>query len=91
MKKIIKVLNYRVIVEPDQRTGTGEACFFVYCPKLDVADEGDTIEEALASIKEAIELKLEVMSDEGETIPMEKEDVMFTSVSIPMSHGFNFT
>ena len=90
MKKKAKVLNYRVIVEPDERTGTGEPCFFVYCPKLDIADEGDTIDEALVNIKEAIELKLELMADEGQDVPMERADVMFTSVSIPTSREFNF-
>ena len=54
-----KVLNYRVIVEPDVRTGSGKPCFCAYCPTLGVADDGDTIDEALTNIKEGMELYLE--------------------------------
>lgn len=95
MKKNTKVLNYRVIVEPDERTGTGEPCFFSYCPKLDIADEGDTIEQALANIKEAIELYVETMIADGAELPTEKVGAMLTSVSISMSsnlsgRGYNF-
>jgi len=90
MKKKMVVLNYKVIVEPDERVGTGELCYYAYCPKLDIADDGDTINDALANIKEAIELKLEFMADMGEEVPMERDDVMFTSVSIPTSREFNF-
>lgn len=49
------VLNYRVIVEPDTQTGTGKPGFTALCPTLGVADDGDTIEEALTNVKGAIE------------------------------------
>ena len=49
------VLNYRVIVEPDTQTGTGKPGFTALCPTLGVADDGDTVEEALANVKGAIE------------------------------------
>ena len=42
-----QVLNYRIIIEPDKQTGTGKPGFTAYCPTLGVADDGDTIEEAL--------------------------------------------
>lgn len=80
MKK--QVLNYTVIVKPDQRTGTEEACFSVYCPVLDVYSEGDTVELALENIKEAIELKLEVLAEEKEELPMEDEEVMVARVAV---------
>jgi predicted RNase H-like HicB family nuclease len=38
--------------------------FVSLCPELDVASQGDTIEEAVANLKEAVELFLEVASKE---------------------------
>lgn len=46
-----KVLNYRIIIEPDQETGTNKPGFTAYCPTLGIADDGDTVEEALKNIK----------------------------------------
>lgn len=63
------VLNYRVIVEPDERTGTNEPCFSAYCPTLGVADDGDTIDEALENIKEGIKCYLEALAKEGKEVP----------------------
>ena len=77
-----QVLNYTVIVKPDQRTGTDEAGFSVYCPVLDVYSEGDTVEQALANIREAIELNLEVLAEEKEELPLEDEGVMVTQVTV---------
>ncbi|MBI3559001.1 hypothetical protein HY085_01265 [Candidatus Gottesmanbacteria bacterium] len=45
-----KVLNYRVIIETDKRLGTEEAGYSAYCPTLNVASEGETIEETLKNI-----------------------------------------
>jgi antitoxin HicB len=88
MKKQTKVLDYRVIVEPDERTGSNLACFLVYCPTLDITSEGDTVEEALANIKEAIELYVETLVASGEDVPVEKSGAIFTSVSITPSDQF---
>ena len=85
MEKII--LNYRVIIEPDERTGANEPCFTAYCPKLGIADSGDTIEEALASIKEGIQCYLEALVKDGEEIPapdnIEEGLVTSTKVALP--------
>ena len=54
-----KVLNYRVIVEPETYPN-GDKVYNAYCPTLGVADYGDTIEEALASLKDGIELAVEL-------------------------------
>lgn len=72
MEKVI--LNYRVIIEPDERTGTNEPCFTVYCPTLDVVSEGDTFEEALKNIKEAIQLRVEVLVQDDKEVPVDKVD-----------------
>lgn len=63
------VLNYRVIVEPDERTGTNEPCFTAYCPTLGIADDGDTIDEALENIKEGIKCYIEALVKDGEEVP----------------------
>ena len=42
-----------------EREGDG---YVALCPELDIAGEGDTVEEALANLKEAVELFLETAS-----------------------------
>lgn len=85
MEKI--VLNYRVIIEPDKRTGTGKICFTAYCPKLGIADDGDTVEEALSSIQDGIKCYLEALIKDGVEVPQPdniKEGlVTSTKVSLP--------
>ena len=50
--------------------------------KLDIADYGDTIEEALSSVKEAITLRLESLAKEHEEVPQESNEILFAEVSI---------
>ncbi|MBI2017598.1 type II toxin-antitoxin system HicB family antitoxin [Candidatus Daviesbacteria bacterium] len=45
-----------------------------YCPTLGVADYGDSIDEALKSIKDGIELAIEVLRDEGQEVPVQMVD-----------------
>lgn len=40
-----------------------EGEYVAFCPELDVASQGDSIEEALANLKEAVELYLEDEKD----------------------------
>lgn len=72
------ILNYRIIVEPDVRVGTNEPGFSAYCPTLDIADGGDTIEAALSSIREGIECRVEALIAEG--IPVPRPDNFETTV-----------
>ena len=72
------ILNYRIIVEPDVRVGTNEPGFSAYCPTLDIADGGDTIEAALSSIREGIECRVEALIAEG--IPVPRPDNVETTV-----------
>ena len=80
-------LNYRVIIEPDERTGTNEPCFTAYCPKLGIADSGDSVEEVLASINEGIRCYLEALVKDGKEIPspdnIEEGLVTSTKISLP--------
>lgn len=54
----MSISNYTGIVE---REGDG---FVSVCPELDVASQGETVEEALANLKEAVELFLECADSE---------------------------
>lgn len=61
----MKVYDFKVILEPDETGG-----YVVSCPSLPGCyTQGDTIEEALENIKEAILLCLEDMESQGEEVP----------------------
>ena len=56
----------RIIIhrsDPDE-----EVAYWVECPSLGVASMGDTIEEAIAMIREAIELHIEDLVANGESV-----------------------
>ena len=53
-------MKLRVVLEPSEEGG-----FTVYVPSLPgCISEGDTVEEAMANIREAIELYLETVDDD---------------------------
>ncbi|MGD0779785.1 MAG: type II toxin-antitoxin system HicB family antitoxin [Dehalococcoidales bacterium] len=59
--------SFKVVLEPNELGG-----YTVYVPLLPgCISEGDTRKEALANIKEAIELYIESLTDDGEPIPSE--------------------
>jgi predicted RNase H-like HicB family nuclease len=59
--------SFKVVLEPNEKGG-----YTVYVPLLPgCISEGDTREEALINIKEAIELYIESLTDDGEPIPSE--------------------
>ena len=60
--------KFRVILEPNELGG-----YTVMVPLLPgCISEGDTKEEALANIREAIELYIESLQADGESIPTEE-------------------
>ncbi len=60
-----KFLNYKVILEKDSSGG-----YIAICPSFQGCySQGDTIEEALDNIKEAIELCIEDLESQGEPLP----------------------
>ena len=76
-KKLPMVLDFKVLIEPDETGG-----YVVSCPSLSGCfSQGDTIEEALENIKEAIELCLEDMKEHGELIP-DTAHVLIGSVTV---------
>jgi antitoxin HicB len=63
---------YRVVLEADPEDGG----FVVRIPAFPHAHtQGDTVEEALANAREAIELEIEVARERGEDIPDPDADV----------------
>ena len=64
----ITLRRFRVILEPNELGG-----YTVTVPLLpECISEGDTKEEALANIKEAIELYMKSLEADGEPIPTEE-------------------
>ena len=62
----------QVIIEPDENGG-----FVASCPSLPGChSQGETLEEAIANIREAIELYVEVLEEDGKPIPEDSLDRM---------------
>ena len=55
--------------------------FVALCPELDIASQGDTIEEARANLREALELFLETASPE-EIKQRLREEIYVTQVEV---------
>ena len=64
-----------------EREGEG---FVALCPELDVASQGDSVEQALASLKEAVELFLD-HADPAEVEQRRRTQVFVTQFET--SHG----
>ncbi len=72
--------QFTVVIEPD------EEGYHAYAPALPGCHTfGMTIDEARANILEAIELHVESMLQDGETIPVEREPVFITRLSVPVA------
>ena len=59
----------RIIIhrsEPDE-----DVAYWVECPSLGIASMGDTVEEAIAMMREAIALHIEDLEANGEPVPAE--------------------
>jgi predicted RNase H-like HicB family nuclease len=68
--------RFTVILEPEPRGG-----FSAYVPSLPgCASQGETKDEALASIREAIELYLWSLRDDG--LPIPSDDIILAEVEV---------
>ena len=85
------ILNYRIIIESDKRTGTNEPGYSVYCPTLGLADGGDTIEEAIENIKSLIKFHIKCLAKDGKKIPVDKEEEIITTAKIKVRSKLPFT
>ena len=66
----------QVILIPDEDGG-----YAVEVPSLPgCISQGDTVEEALENIKEAIELYIEVLEEDGQPIPEDRLDLIMVVV-----------
>ncbi|MBD2292850.1 type II toxin-antitoxin system HicB family antitoxin [Anabaena sphaerica FACHB-251] len=71
-----QVYNYTVILEREE-----EGEYHAFCPLLKGChSQGDTFEEAIANIQEAVELYLESLMADGQPIP--KEDFIVKPLSV---------
>jgi len=74
-------MSYKVsiVIEKD------DSGYYAYCPELEGCHtQGDTIEEAMDNIKEAIELYLETLSEEDRTLYLSKE-ILTTSIEVTLA------
>lgn len=84
-----KVLNYRIVVMPDTQTGTGKSYFTAYCPTLGVADDGETVEQALANVKGAIQEYVDSLIEDGLPVPLDSpERDILTTTQITVKSNF---
>jgi predicted RNase H-like HicB family nuclease len=71
-------LHYSVVLEPAQEGG-----YVVHCPVLGVSSQGETRDEALENIVEAVEAFLESQRMLGLPIPQEHGALELTTVEVP--------
>jgi predicted RNase H-like HicB family nuclease len=76
----VKVYDFKVLLEPDEEAGG----YVVSCPALSGCySQGDTVDEALENIKEAILLCLEDLKAENQPIP-DMSKTLISSVAVAM-------
>ena len=74
-----KGVKVTVIIEKD------EFGYYAYCPELKGCHtQGNTLEEVLKNIKEAVELYLETLDQEEKKILLNKE-ILTTSLEVPIA------
>ncbi len=80
MKKHLKqkILEYTAIFEPAKEGG-----YTVSVPTLPgCATQGETFEEAVTNIKDAMQGYLAVLKEEGEDIPTETQQIIISKVTV---------
>ena len=56
---------YRLVVTAELTPDEEEGGYSVYCPELDIYTQGETVEEAVANLREAAEGYIEVVGLDG--------------------------
>jgi predicted RNase H-like HicB family nuclease len=74
----MKTFKFTAIIEGDKDG------YYAYCPELKGCHtQGDTVEEALANLREAAELYLETLSSEElESLAAGPKTILFTSLEV---------
>ena len=71
-------MEYSVVVHPAEEGG-----FWVEVPALPGCySQGETVDEALANVREAIGLYLEALRDDGQDVPKDADVVYQVSVAV---------
>jgi len=74
-------MSYKVsaVIEKDEHG------YYAYCPELDGCQtQGDTLEEVIKNIREAVELYLETLTEEDRNLYLSKE-ILTTSLEINLA------
>ena len=74
------IRNFTAIIEKE------DGIYVALCPELDIASQGDTVEESKANLHEAIELFFEHASD-GEIEQRLKSDIFITNMQIAIGQA----
>jgi predicted RNase H-like HicB family nuclease len=73
-------LQYTIVVQKAEEGG-----YIAFAPFLPgCMSQGDTFEEVEKNIREAISGYIAVLKEDGEEIPMENQDKIAATVSVPM-------
>ena len=75
------------IVINKEKLSDGSDIFSVICPSLGVASQGDSVEEAIKSIKEAVELYLEEMPEVYEELKITNKEMPTFSIIEVKNNG----
>ena len=76
----MKTCQFTVVIEPD------EEAFHAFVPALPGCHTfGMTVDEARTNIAEAMELHIGSMQEDGEPIPVEREPLFITRLSVPVA------
>lgn len=71
----MKTMSLSAVLNPEENG------YVSLCPELDIASQGDTVDEALANLKEALEGFLETASPE-EVRSRLKKPALFTRIEV---------
>lgn len=76
-------MQVTAIIYPDELP-SGGSMLTAHCPELDVTTQGETRQQALANLKEAVELFLEVADDAeiGRRLRSEHEGAIFAALEV---------
>ncbi len=75
----MKVLDFSVVVIPEGKS------YSAWCPEVDIASQGDSVEKAIANLKEALELHIECLSSEElKEISKRQGKRLTTTIELPV-------
>lgn len=77
-RRLVMAHRFTVIFEKEEQGG-----YHVFCPTLPGCHtQSETVEEGVANIREAIELYLETLVEDG--LPIPTEDILIKPIEIPV-------